>query len=321
MLAWGTLAVHFSNLPWPWLRTALAVVFLGFGVWTLWLTRWPRGRRAFAAVFLGVLVWHLSLQPSHDRPWRPEVAVMPRATIDGDRVTITDVRDFVFRSRNDFTVRYVTREVLLSHMTGVDFIISYWVMGPVGHTFVSFMFDNAPPVSISIETRTEVGEGFDPLASLFKQFELIYVVGEERDLIGSRANHRNEDVFLYRIRTSPERARQLFLIYLERVNQLADRPEWYHLFSNSCTINIVRYANRVGRVGGFDFRHLLNGLIDGYLYGAGLIDNPLGLPFDELRARSHINARAHEAADAEDFPQRIRVGLPTIPPAEPDRSP
>ena len=200
LLAWGTLAVHFSNLPWPWLRTALAVVFLGFGIWTLWLARWPRRKSAFAAAFLGVLVWHLSLQPSHDRNWRPEVAVMPRVTIDGDRVTITNVRDFEFRSRNDFTVRYVTREVLLSHVAGLDFIISYWALGPVGHTFVSFLFDDAPPVSISIETRTEVGEGFDPLASLFKQFELIYVVGEERDLVGSRANHRNEDVW-----TCPDR--------------------------------------------------------------------------------------------------------------------
>ena len=152
LLAWGTLAVHFSNLPWPWLRTALAVVFLGFGIWTLWLARWPRRKSAFAAAFLGVLVWHLSLQPSHDRNWRPEVAVMPRVTIDGDRVTITNVRDFEFRSRNDFTVRYVTREVLLSHVAGLDFIISYWALGPVGHTFVSFLFDDAPPVSISIES-------------------------------------------------------------------------------------------------------------------------------------------------------------------------
>ena len=320
LLAWGTLAVHFSNLPWPWLRTPLAVAFLGIGIWALWLTR-PRRKRAFAAAFLGVLVWHLSIQPSHDRPWRPEVAVMPRATIDGDRVTITNVRDFEFRSRNDFTVRYVTREVLLSHLTGVDFFISYWVMGPVGHTFVSFLFDDAPPVPISIETRTEVGEGFDPLASLFKQFELIYVVGEERDLVGSRTNHRDEDVFLYRIRTSPENARQLFRIYLERVNELADRPEWYHLLSNSCTINIVRYANQVGRVGSWDVRHLLNGLIDGYLYGAGLLYNPLGLSFDELRARSHVNAAAKAAADADDFPQRIRAGLPTIPPPEPAPSP
>ena len=173
---------------------------------------------------------------------------------------------------------------------------------------MSFIFDNAPPVSISIETRPEQGEGFDPLASMFKQFELIYVVGDEHDLVGVRTTHRDEDVFLYRLRISPENARQLFLVYLDRINALADQPEWYHLLSNSCTINIVRYANRVGREGGFDIRHLLNGLIDGYLYDAGFLDT--SLPFEELRRRSHINAAAQAANGAADFPRRIRQSLP-----------
>ena len=119
-------------------------------------------RVVFCAVFLGVVGWWIAISPSHDRPWRPEVAVMPRAFIDGDRVRITGVRNFDYRSRNDFTVRYEEREVLLSHLTGLDFYVSYWSEGPVGHTFLSFIFDNAPPLSISIETRPEVGEGFAP---------------------------------------------------------------------------------------------------------------------------------------------------------------
>ena len=165
---------------------------------------------------------------------------MPRATIDGDRVRITGVRNFDYRSRDDFTVRYKEREVSLSHLTALDFFISYWMPGPVGHTFVSFIFDNAPPLNISIETRPEVHEGFDPLASLFKKYELIYVVGEERDIVGVRTNYRDEDVYLYRLRIPAENARRLFQVYLERINELADRPEFYHLLSNSCTINIVQ---------------------------------------------------------------------------------
>jgi hypothetical protein len=180
LLGWGTLAIHYSNLPWPSVRLVLAVAFLAFGVWALWLTRRPRMPLAFAALFLGLLAWWLTIQPSHDRPWRPEVAVMPRASIDGDRVRITGVRNFDYRSRDDFTVRYEEREVSLSQLTAVDFFVSFWSVGPVGHTFLSFIFDNAPPLSISIETRPELGEGFAPIASLFKQFELIYVVGDER---------------------------------------------------------------------------------------------------------------------------------------------
>ncbi|MGY1530039.1 lipoprotein N-acyltransferase Lnb domain-containing protein [Luteimonas sp. A649] len=308
VLAWGSMAIYWSNLPWDWLRLVSALAFAAFGIWALWLARKPRARLAFVGLFAVVLVWWLLIPPSNDRPWLTEVAVVPRAVVDGDRVRISGVRNFDFRSRDDFTVRYEEREVSLSHLTGVDLFISYWAKGPVGHTFVSFIFDNAPPVTISIETRPEQGESFAPIASMFKQFELIYLVGDEHDLVGVRTTHRDEDVFLYRLQTSPERARQLFLVYIDRINALADKPEWYHLLSNSCTINIVRYANKVGREGGFDIRHLLNGLIDGYLYEAGFLDT--SLPFEELRRRSHINAASQAADGAEDFSQRIRESLP-----------
>jgi hypothetical protein len=237
---------------------------------------------------------------------------MPRAFVEGDRVRFTGFRNFEYRSLDDFTPRYEEREVQLSHLTGVDFYISYWRKGPVAHTFVSFIFDNAPPVSISIETRPEVGEGFDPLGSMFRQFELIYVVGDERDIVRVRTNYRDEDVFLYRVNASPEAARRLFMVYLERINELADRPEFYHLLSNSCTINIVRYANVAGRTGGFDFRHLLNGFIDGYLYASGRLTSTL--PFDELRRRSWINEVARAAGPAEEFWQKVRASLPTTRP-------
>ena len=233
---------------------------------------------------------------------------MPRAIIDGDRVRITGVRNFDYRSRNDFTVRYEDREVQLSHLTGLDFYVSYWSEGIVGHTFLSFLFDNAPPLSISIETRPEVGEGFNPIASLFKQFELIYVVGDEHDLVRVRTNYRKEAVYLYRLNSSPADVRRLLLVYLDRINELEDNPEFYHLLSNSCTINIIRYANAAGRTGRFDIRHLLNGLIDSYLYHSGRVDTTL--PFEELRRRSQINAAAEAADNAPDFSERIRVGLP-----------
>ncbi len=308
VVGWATLALYYSNLPWPWLRLLLAIAFAAFGIWALWLTRRPRMRLVFAGLFLCMLVWFISIRPSHDRPWRPEVAVMPRAEIDGDRVRLTGVRHFEYRTRDDFTVRYEEREVSLAHLTSVDLYVSYWQVGPVGHTLVSFNFDNAPPVCISIETRPEAGESFAPVASLFKQFELIYVVGDERDLVRVRTDHRKEEVFLYPIRASKENVRRLFLLYCQRINELADRPEFYNLLSNSCTINIVRYANQSGRTGGFHIGHLLNGWIDRYLYSAGLVDTSLG--FDELRRRSHINDAARAAGDAADFSDRIRAGLP-----------
>ena len=311
LIAWATLAIYYSPLPWTGLRLGLAGAFAAFAIWAFWLSHQRRMTVIAIALFFGVVAGWSAIRPSHDRHWRPEVAVMPRALIDSDRVRITGVRDFDYRSRDDFTVRYQEREVLLSHLTALDFYVSYFMAGPVGHTFLSFIFDNAPPLSISIETRPEVGEGFAPIASLFKQFELIYVVGEERDLVGVRTNQRHEAVYLYRLNTSPDDARRLLLVYLARINELADRPEFYHLLTNSCTINIVRYANAAGRSGGVDIRHVLNGLVDNYLYYSGRIDTTL--PFDELRQRSLINAAAQAADGAPDFSQRIRASLPTMP--------
>lgn len=312
VIIWTTLAIYYSNLPWPALRLALAVAFAVFAIWAFWLSRRRSMPAVAIALVVGVIAWWLTIAPTGDRNWRPEVAVMPRAFIDGDHVRITGVRNFDYRSRTDLTPHHEEREVDLSHLTGLDFYVSYFMAGPVAHTFVSFIFDNAAPLSISIETRPEVGRGFEPVASMFKQFELIYVVGEERDLVGVRAIHRREAVYLYHLNSSPDSARRLLRVYLARINELADRPEFYHLLTNSCTINIIRYANAAGRKGRFDFRHLLNGLIDNYLYASGHLDTTL--PFDELRRRSLINKDAEAAGGAPEpeFSQRIRISLPAL---------
>jgi hypothetical protein len=309
-IAWASLAIYHSNLPWPGLRTVLALAFLSFGIWSLWRPFRLRRIGMFAVAYLGILVWWSTIRPSHDRNWRSDAAVMPRATLHGDQLKISGFRNFEYRSLEDYTVRHEEREYDLSHLTSLDFYVSYWAVGPVGHTFLSFNFDNAEPLCISIETRLEEGERFDPIASLFKQFELIYVVGDESDIVGVRTHHRNEDVFLYRIRIPASSARRLLEVYLQRINQLADQPEFYHLLSNSCTINIVRYANQAGRVGRFEINHLLNGFIDQYLFSAGLIETDL--PFAELRRRSHINEAATQAEGSPDFSRRIReaIGIP-----------
>lgn len=152
-------------------------------------------------------------------------------------------------------------------------------------------------------------EAFAPVASLFKKSELIYVVGDERDLVRLRTNYRDEEVYLYRIQMSPAKARRLFLVYLDRINQLADQPEFYNLLSNNCTDNIVRSAHAAGRNSRFDIRYLLNGLIDRYLYEVGAVDTTL--PFEELRRRSRINEAAQSAENAADFSERIRASAQT----------
>jgi hypothetical protein len=305
LTAWVALALHYSNLPWGWARSGLAVAFVAFAVWALWVSRRRWTRWAYAGVCGFVAAWFALISPSQHREWRPEVATTPRAFIDGERIRITGVRNFHYRTIDDFDPRYEERTFDRSRVVSMDLFISYWTPGPVAHTFVSFNFDDgSPPLCISIETRTEVGEAFQPVASMFKQFELIYVVGDERDLVGSRAAHREEQVYRYTIQARPEAVRMILDQYLSSINALADEPAWYHLMRNSCTVNIVRNARAAGWVTQLGSRLLLNGWVDRYLHKEELIDS--SAPFELVRERARITDLARAAENAPDFSSRIR---------------
>jgi len=304
LLAWGFLAIYWSPLPWHGARVLLAAAFLIAGGYLLFVAIRPRAFRMFAAIYVLILLSWVLKQPSHDRDWRSDVAVMPEVEIDGDRVVLRGFRNFSYRAADDFTVRYEEREVLLSDLQAVDLFVAYWKPGPVAHTFVSFVFDNAPPVCVSIEARLEEGESYSLLASCFKESELIYVVGDERDLVGSRVGHRGHDVYLYRTNATPGQAQELFLAYVEKINSLAGQPEFYHLLSNNCTVNIWLHA---GRRRSFDPRVLMNGYADRYAYAMGILDR--SVPFAELRERAMIQPDAIETVEDDGFSERIRSHL------------
>ena len=307
-LAWAALAIAYGPLPLPG-RGGLALAFAAFAGWALWgaRSRWPMG--VVVLLFAALLAAWGQVRPRHDRQWRPEVAVTPRIAIDGDRVLVSGYRNFDYRGREDFDERWEKRELRLSEVQGVDLFVSYWEPdGAIAHTFLSFDIAGADPLAISIEIRPERGESFHPLRGLLRNFELVYVVGDERDIVRVRSNHRGEEVFLYRTTASADTARALFRVYASRINALADVPEFYNVLSNNCTVNIVRYANQVGRLGRWDTRHLLNGWSDRYLYDAGLVDT--SMPFAELRRRSLVNPAARAADQDPAFARAIREGRP-----------
>lgn len=306
-IIWAAGALYF-DLPWPALRTPASIVYLILVLALIIVVRggWKKIGILFAA-FLVVLAWWLTLQPSNDRDWQIDVDRTAWAEIDGDVVTIHNLRNFDYRSATDMIPRWETRTVRLSRLTEGDISINFWGSELMAHPIVSFQFADTPPICFSIEARREVGEGFSALGGLYRWFELIYVVADERDVIRVRTNFREgEDVYLYRTTLPVEDARQRFLEYLHVLNELHERPRWYNAIFANCTTAIRSQRERSYRAV-WDWRMLLNGKGDQMLFERGAIFSG-GLSFPELREQARINEAARVANDSPDFSRDIRRG-------------
>jgi len=258
--------------------------------------------------FAIVVAWWVSLKPGNDRAWQPDVAQTAWAEINGDEVTVHNVRNCDYRTETDFTPQWETRTVRLSQLTGMDVAINYWGSHWIAHPIVSFQFSDALPLCFSIETRKTVGQQYSTLEGFYRQYTLIYVVADERDVIRLRTNYRREDVYLYHTLASPAQARGRFLEYINSINVLRDHPRWYNAITHNCTTSI-RNQRAVNRRAPWDWRMLLNGKSDELLYERQAIATG-GLAFSELKQRSLIDARAGAADKDPDFSRLIREGLP-----------
>jgi hypothetical protein len=307
---WSFGALYF-DFPLAQLRVSAAVAFVVLIFLALLFVR-GKTRKLLAVVcgFLIVLAWwRLTLKPSNDRAWQPDVAETAWAEINGDDVTLHNVRNCDYRTETDYTPRWETRAVKLSQITGVDLPITYWGSPYIAHPIASFQFADALPVCFSIETRKEVGESYSAVAGFYRHYELIYICADERDVIRLRTNYRpGEDVYLYRTLLSPEQARTRFLEYMRSANELHAHPRWYNALTTNCTTAIREQQNASDRLP-WDWRLIANGKGDEMMFERKVIATG-GLSFHELKERSHINERARAANQSPDFSRLIREGLP-----------
>jgi hypothetical protein len=251
-----------------------------------------------------------TVAPSNFRDWTPEQAVLPYAEFDGDRVRVHNVRDCQYFAEDVFVVEYCDRTFDVSTIRGVDFfMVPFEAMPSLAHTMLSFEFtgpDGKPQyLAVSVETRKEKKERYNPVKGSARQYELMYVLADEEDAVKQRINFRGEDVYLYRSTATPEASRQLFVDIMGRVNELASQPEFYNTLSNNCTSNIIRHINRIrpNRIVS-DFRTLLPGYSDELAYDEGLIVSYGS--FEETKRRAHVNELAARCTDRDDFSQAIR---------------
>jgi len=301
---WAAAALHF-DVRVSWLRTPLAAAYL-LGVLAMWFLvkgRWLKTALT-AGGFALVLAWWFSLKPSNDRDWQPDVAVLAYADIEGNKVTIHNIRNCDYRTNKDFDVRHYDKTFDLDKIRTAELYMVYWGSPNMAHTMVSFGFEGGDQLCFSIEARKEKGEGYSAVKGLFRQFELIYIAADERDVVRLRTNYRQgEDAYLFRLNASPAQVREFFLNYVRRMNSLRQRPEWYSAITHNCTTSIRMQRAAADRAP-WDWRTLANGHGDELLYERGMIAT--NLPLAELKQLAHVNARARAADQSADFSQLIR---------------
>ena len=312
LTAWSALALFFRFPAPEGLRAAAAILFAALGLATIAALFMRRGLMAFAVfaiAFGALLVWWSTITPPLDGDWAPDVARQTTGTVKGDILTLSDVRDFDWRSDKDFTEKWSKRAYDLSKLKTLDLFLSYWAGPEMAHVIMSFGFEDGDHIAWSVEVRREKSSVFSPIADAFKSHTLVYLATTERDSVRLRSNVRGEDVRLYRLNTPPDQARLLLLEYVAESTALAERPKFYNSITANCATAVFKIVRAAGGTFPFDWRLVVNGFLPGYLYDQRVVVTTM--PLSELMERARISEKARAADGSLDFSHAIRVGVPS----------
>ncbi|MCM8527817.1 MAG: DUF4105 domain-containing protein [Lentisphaeraceae bacterium] len=308
LLIWSTLVIRFT-LP-SSIGYLLSILFPLVSVLMLLLVKdLAKSLKIFGFSCLVIALYYFSISASNNRDWMDDVKEIPQITFSEREVTINNFRNFKYRSNQDFDIVYETRTYDLDKLEGCDFIISYWDgHRTVGHTFLSFRFENQPPISISVEVRKEKGESYHPVNGLFKQYELVYVIGDERDLISLRTHHRSEETFLYPLNLNKEESEAFLLSLLKGAQSLEKNPVFYHSLDQNCTTTLVKHVNDVPKFKvAMGINLLLNGLSDYAVYKMKGVSNEL--EFSTLKRSCYISKLAKTLKLDSNFSKNLRTAV------------
>lgn len=311
---WGACAVYFGDSRTSIAQTMVSVIFGLFGLISLlglWAPRWRKRLLLRHAIFFtAILIWWLNISPSNQRQWQSDAATLAYGSFEGDKVTLHNIRNFDYQSEFDYKPNYYTKTFDLNKLQGIDLLAVYWMGPAIAHTMLSFHFGGNDYLTVSIEARKEQNEGYSTIKGFFRQYELIYFVADERDVIRLRTNYRKnppEQVYLYRVQGPVENARRLFLAYIAKINELHAHPEFYNTLLDNCT-TAIWFRSRINPEHvPFSWKILLSGYVPEYLYETQRLDT--SRPFEELQRQAHINSRAEAADQSDAFSARIREGI------------
>ena len=308
---WGILALQ-ARLPFGIALKTAAIGLFTAAMITAIILMWKHQHLLMLAVLTitwGLLLgWWATILPRADRDWQPDMARIADARIAGDVLTVANVRNFTWRSDDDFDVRWETRRYNLSQLTGANLFLSYWAGESIAHAIVSFDFADSDPLAFSIEIRKEKGESYSTLAGFFKSYELALIAADERDVVKVRSTVRHEDVRLYRLDIQRATALGLLDQYVMLSRAMTAAPRWYNTLTDNCTTVIFGMARRLDPKVDFNWRILLPGRLPEYLRAHEFVTR--SVPLDTLVARARIGDRAAAPPPDPGFSARIREGVP-----------
>jgi hypothetical protein len=309
---WASLALFYRLPASPVVREVAAAGLALLGVAAIISLAWkarPVAILPFVLCFLGVALWWETIEPPVIGNWAGDVARQVSGKVDGDMLTLTDVRNFAWNTDGSFVEKWETRTYDLGKLRSLDLFMSYWAGPEMAHMILSFGFEGDQYLAWSIEVRRTAGGKFSPIGDLFKSNPLVIIAADERDVVRLRSNIRGEDVQLFRMRVPPANAARLLLQYVGDANALAEHPRFYNSLTTNCTTTAAKMMRAVGATFPFDWRLIANGYLPEFAYDRNALDTKL--PFEELKAAAHIGPRANGADASGDFSKAIRQGVPS----------
>ena len=292
---WASMAVYFgdSSTGSVQLIVSIAILVVGFSavIVLLFVSSWrKRVITAQTIMFLAVILYWFNIHATNQRLWQTDVQKLAYADVAGDFVTVYNIRNFSYRSEFDYQPNYYDKTLDLNKLEGVDLLAVYWMGPAIAHIMLTFDFGEKNQLAISIEARKEVGEGFSTIKGFFRQYELVYIVADENDVVKLRTHYRHnpeEQVYRYRLKMKKDNAKRLFLEYIKNINAVYKTPVFYNTLFTNCT-TVIWLQNKVNpnRLP-FSWKILLSGYVPEYLYESNGLDQQL--PFSKLRDQAYVN--------------------------------
>lgn len=293
--------VQFPQTRWLVMPAFLALVMLI--IWLRLTSSWGWLPLACAALLIGG--WYASLMPRQDRNWAPDVQRIVKGRVEGDILTVDNIRDFRWETATlAHQQNWQSRQIDLRKLEGADMITSVWDNPLIAHLLVSFRFKDEAPLTLSVEIRREAGEEFSALGGFFRQFEQSLIAATEEDILAWRAGPRGEEVRLYPLSLRPKQLRPVLEGFIALGNDLNQDAQWYNTVTANCTTVVWNLSKAIGPKLPLDISLLASGKLPEYLESFGALAGTGDV--ETKRARALISLDGTEGLTGQDFSQAIR---------------